>query len=212
MFYEGNFSRPAGLIYEDYIDDYPPEGHLVKPFEIPPEWPRYIGVDFGGVHTAVVWLALDVGAGVLYAYRESLTGGKTSREHAAGVRAAAQGENFQGGWGGAQSETQWRMDWADAGVMLLPPPVADVEVGIDRVIGLWRTRRLFVFDTLSRLRDELGTYSRKMGDDGQPTEQIDSKQEFHLLDALRYVVLGLTAPTAPEEVVVYEDRVYVSTF
>ena len=36
--------------------------------------------------------------------------------------------------------------------------------------------------------DELLSYSRKLDDLGQPTEQIEDKNDFHLLDALRYIV------------------------
>jgi hypothetical protein len=192
MFYEGQFVRPSGLIYEDYTDNYVEEGgHLVHPFSIPPEWPRYIGVDFGGAHTAILYLALDPARNIYYAYHESLEGGLTTKEHARRVRNRVEGTNFVTGWGGAQSETQWRRDWSQEGVHLLAPKIPDVEIGIDRVVGLFKTRRLHVFDTLSGLRDELGTYHRKMDESGQTTEQIADKETFHRLDSLRYLGMGL---------------------
>lgn len=213
MFYAGEFSRPAGLIYEDFADE-PRErgGHLVERFEIPPEWPRYVGVDFGGANTATIWLAWDPDTNVFYAYRESLEGSKTTSEHVASALANAEGENLIAGWGGAQSETQWRMDWAEHGLPLQPPIVPEVEIGIDRVIELFKTRRLFVFDDLCGLRDELGTYRRKLGDDGQPTEDIEDKNSFHRLDALRYVGLGVTMHPAGDELYVYDDRVSISPY
>ena len=213
MFYRGEFSRPAGLIYEDYIDDYRENGgHLVAPFEIPPEWPRYLGVDFGGAHTATLWLAWDPNTRVFYAYREGLAGGLTTREHVHRALEAAAGENLLGGWGGAKSEGQWRADWADNGIWLLEPTVPDVEIGIDRVIELFKTQRLFVFDTLAGLRDELGTYRRKMDDLGQPTEEIEDKATFHRLDALRYVCLGVSMRPAGRDIVTYEDRYSISPY
>jgi hypothetical protein len=213
MFYAGEFSRPAGLIYEDFTDDLRERGgHLVQRFAIPPEWPRYVGVDFGGAHTALIWLAYDPGAHVFYAYRESVEGGKTTREHVEQARERARGENLICGWGGAPSETQWRMDWGENGLPLLPPVVPDVEIGIDRAIELFKTKRLFVFDDLSGLRDELGTYRRKLDDAGQPTEEIENKNSFHRLDALRYVVLGVTMQPASDDYLVYEDRVSISRY
>jgi len=195
LFYRGHYAKPSGLIYADYRDE-PRElgGHLVQPFALPPEWPRYVGVDFGAVNTALVWLAHDPSANVYYAYRESLGGGKTTRDHVADALALAQGVNVRQWWAGAKSETQQRMDWRDAGIWTLEPPIADVEAGIDRVVAVFKASRLYVFDSLKGLRDELGTYQRQTDSHGEPTEAIRDKASFHRLDALRYVVQGIMAP------------------
>lgn len=190
MFYDGEFTRPAGLIYEDYVDDLN-GGQLVKPFDIPAEWPRYVGIDFGAVHTALVWLAEDVKHSAFYLYRESLEGGKTTHMHAEAAKEHAKTERVIRWSGGAKGETQQRMDWQHEGVPVKEPPFDDVEAGIDRVIALFKTRRLFVFDTCRGIRDELGTYSRKLNDMGQPTEDIKDKATFHYLDALRYNAIGI---------------------
>lgn len=187
MFYNGEFSRPAGMIYEDFDEAV----HLVDPMTLPAEWPRYVGIDFGAVHTALVWIAEDVERRAYYVYRESLEGGKSTEEHATGALAYAAHERVVGWYGGAKSESQQRMDWGAAGVGISEPPVADVEGGIDRVVALLKTRRLFVFRTCAGLRDEFGTYARELGPDGQATEKIKDKETFHRLDALRYVVAGM---------------------
>lgn len=184
MFYNGNFSRPAGLIYEDYDETI----HLVEPFEIPPEWPRYVGIDPGAVNTALLWVAENPEIGTYYLYRESLEGGKSTRQHAESALHLAKAENVVRWAGGAKSEEQFRMDWRAAGIPLQEPVIVDVEAGIDRVIELFKTKRLFVFKSLTGLRDELGTYSRELDDMGQPTEKIKDKETFHRLDALRYIV------------------------
>ena len=41
------------------------------------------------------------------------------------------------------------------------------------------------------VRDELGTYSREMSDEGEVTEKIKNKERFHRLDALRYIAQTL---------------------
>jgi hypothetical protein len=87
--------------------------------------------------------------------------------------------------GGAKSEDAQRYDWRLAGCPVMEPRITDVEAGIDRVIGLLKARRLFVFETLVHLRSELGTYSRELDDAGEPLEKIADKQKFHCLDALR---------------------------
>ncbi len=192
MFYDGQYDRPAGLIYTDFIDAYREDGgHKVRPFTIPPQWPRYVGIDFGAVHTATVWLAEDPAAHVYYLYRESLEGHKTTQQHAEEALAIARGTNVRTWHGGAKSETQQRMDWRAAGVPIQEPHIMSVEAGIDRVIALFKNFQLYVFDTCVGTLDELGTYSRVLGKDGQPTEKIRDKEEFHRLDGLRSVVAGL---------------------
>jgi hypothetical protein len=192
MFYRGLFSRPAGMIYGDYSDEYREEGgHKVHAFDLPAEWPRHVGIDFGAVNTALIWLARDPDANVFYLYSESLEGGKSTKEHVAAAQAKAHGVNVLTWHGGAKSETQQRMDWQEAGIYVLEPPVSDVESGIDKVIELFKTKRLFVFDSCVGLRDELGTYAREIGEDGQPTEKIRDKDTFHRLDGLRYVAIGV---------------------
>lgn len=195
MFFRGQLSRPAGLIYGDYLDTPRAEGgHLVHTFPLPPEWPRHLGVDFGGANTALVWVAHDPAANVYYLYDATLEGGLSTAEHVAGALAKSAGTNLRTAYGGAKSETQQRLDWQAAGLYLREPEVADVEAGIDRVIALLRGFRLYVFDTCRGVRDELGTYSRELDAQGQPTEKIKDKAAFHRLDALRYVAQGLSAP------------------
>jgi hypothetical protein len=197
LFYQGRFSRPAGMIYGDFIDAYREQGgHKVHPFTIPPEWPRYVGIDYGAVNTALVWLARDPAINAYYLYRESLEGGKTSAEHVRSARALAQGENVISWHGGSKSEKQQRWDWGEGsdGISVQEPPVSDVEAGIDRVIALFKTWRLFVFDTCAGVLDELGRYSRVLDELNQPTEKIANKETFHRLDALRYAAIGMTDP------------------
>jgi len=186
MFYRGMFERPAGLIYSDYDESV----HVVDPFPIPVEWPRQVGIDFGAVNTALVWLAEDAGRKAFYLYRESLEGNLTTAQHAAKAKEHARHERVTAWLGGAPSEKQQRMDWGAEGVQVQRPTISDVEAGLDRVISLFKQKRLFVFRTCSGIRDELGTYRRVLDAAGQPTEKIHDKEKFHRLDALRYVVSG----------------------
>lgn len=188
MFYLGEFDRPPSLIYLDYIDlPHQEGGHLVPDFAIPPEWPRYVGVDFGAVNTATLWVAHDPATNLLYAYRETHEGGMTTAEHCKAFLSAAAGENFVMAFGGSPSEQQQRWDWAENGVAVQQPHVGEVEIGIDRWIGLFKARRFYVFESLRLLRSQLGEYSRVMDAGGQITEKIKNKEQYHLLDCGRYV-------------------------
>lgn len=195
MFYLGQFERPAGLIYNAFIDKYDTDGgHKVKPFSIPGRWPRWVGADPGGANFAKVWLALDPDTGRYYLYRESLEGGKPTSQHAkeADELARNRGENVVMYFVGQKAETQARLDWASSGVYnVAEPPVHDVESGIDAVIEWFKTYRLFIFDTCIGVLDELGRYRRTLDERDEPTDEIENKNAFHRLDALRYVVVGL---------------------
>jgi hypothetical protein len=194
MFYMGEFSKPAGMIYSDFVDAYREDGgHLVKPFPLPSTWARTLGVDPGAVHTAKIWLAHDPREDVYYLYRSSLEGDKSTPEHVKDAvdLANANGEYINAWYVGAKAEKQVRMDYSAAGAIpVYEPPVADVEAGIDRVIQLFKERRLFIFDDCLGVLDEIARYSRETDEMGDVLEEIRNKKTFHHLDALRYAAAG----------------------
>jgi hypothetical protein len=182
MFYRGRFSRPAGLIY-DCFDDV---GDVIDPFPIPDEWPRLLGLDFGGVNTAGVFFAQEPGTGRLYLYREYLAGGRTASEHA---RALLEGEPGRPTtFGGSRSEGQWRQEFLAGGLPINVPPVSEVEVGIDRVYGAHRAHRVRVFRTCTGYLGQKRSYRRVVDARGEPTAAIDDKHAFHYMDAERYIL------------------------
>jgi len=212
MFYEGRFERPAGLIYSAFIDKYRHEGgHKVEPFRIPLEWPRWGGIDPGAVHHAKVWLAYDPATSVYYLYRESLQGEMSTSEHAEDIRSYSDAERVVLWFVGQKSEKQQRLDYEAAGLLnVAEPPIVDVESGIDHVIRLLKTYRLFVFDDCAGVLDELGSYRRKLDDNDQPTDAIHNKDRYHRLDALRYAVAGVEGEGYEVDEIVYDDSVRVT--
>jgi hypothetical protein len=185
MRYGGQFTKPAGLIYSCFEPSM-----IVEPFPVPDDWDRLVGVDFGGANTAVLYLAEDPDTDIWYCYHETLEGDKTSKEHAQQVRARLGNSSFSA-YGGSRSEGQQRRDWAVGGLALGEPRIPDVESGIDKVTELIKSGRLRVFRSVRGLRDEFGTYRRKLDDMGNPTDEIADKRKFHRLDALRYAMVGI---------------------
>lgn len=192
MFYLGEFSKPAGLIYDCFKDSM-----LVDPFPIPNDWGRILGVDFGGANTATLYLAEDYNTEKWYVYQEELEGGLSSKEHALKHRENLEGKEYQV-VGGAPGETQQRMDWGEGGLSVEQPLISDVEAGIDRVTELIKSDRLRVFRTCKGLRDELGSYRRKLDEAGNATDEILNKRKFHRLDALRYACSQVVSSSAVE--------------
>jgi len=187
-------------------------GQLVTPFEIPKDWDRIVGVDFGLVNTAIVWIAhnrhyipgslstLHGGPqSEYYVYRASLGGGITQEEWA---RKSLEYKEPVAMWlGGAPSENNHRQSWQMGGVGMIEPLISgDVEARLDHLIGIIRQDRMAVFDHLADLRTQAHTYSREM-DTGtnEPTDKINDKQKYHLIDAWGY---GATA--IPRKADVYE--------
>jgi hypothetical protein len=194
MFYRALFTKPAGLIYDVFDED----TQVVPDFIPPAEWPRAWGFDFGGVNTASVKLAKSP-EGIWHLYREYLAGGLTAKGHA--EQLVKNDEMPKQSYGGAGSEDNWRREFTQAGLTINRPPVSEVEVGIDRVYGLIKRHALVVCEGCERVLEELRTYSRKLDENSEPLEDIEDKNKFHLLDALRYIASAIEEPplTLPPE-------------
>jgi len=192
MMHRGRFSRPAGLIY----DCFDRNRHVVSPFAIPLEWPRYWGLDFGAVNCACVKLARDPATRKCYLYQAYWPGSKrTEAEHVSALLASDKRPERCAG--GAKSENDWRMKFAQAGLGVDPPLLTDVEAAIQVTWTMFATGDLLVFNTQEDFLDELESYSRVVDDSGNPTDQIDGKESYHRLDALRYITQYLGRASAP---------------
>lgn len=182
MMYRGRFTRPAGLIYDSFD-----EAHdLIPRFAIPDQWPRYLGLDFGAVNTAGMFYAAEPNTPNLYAYREYKAGSRTAKEHATAL--LEDEPHLPTAVGGSWSEDNWRAEFAAAGLPVSRPDVKEVEVGIDRVYGAHKRHEIKVFSDLAGYLDEKRSYSRVVDANGNPTDKIDNKSSYHLIDAERYIV------------------------
>lgn len=193
LFYRGLFTRPAGLIYDAFDETV----CKIKRFELPSEWPRYVGHDFGANNTAALWYAQDPGTGFLYLYREYLAGGLSAFDHAQRFISLSQGETIIRRAGGANHEDGWRESFTAAGWPIVNPRLHEVEAGINRVYGWHQQNKLFIFDDMTGYLDEKLSYSRKLEDNYQPTMEINNKAHFHKMDAERYL-LGDFSPETLE--------------
>ena len=186
MFHRGKFSRPAGAIY----DAFDHATHVVKPFEIPEDWPRYVGHDFGVNNTAALWIAVKPETQDVYVYREYLRGGLSTYEHVSNFLALSSKERIVRRVGGSQQEEGWRGDFSQAGWRIDKPTVREVDAGILKVYGFHKTNKLFIFRTCVNYLDEKQSYSYVLDEERnyQPTDKIENKERYHLMDAERYVL------------------------
>ena len=200
--YQGVFEKPAGLIYDAFDEAI----CCIPRFALPTSWPRYVGHDFGPNNTAAVWYAQDPVTGWLYVYRAYLAGGLSAFDHAQRFKQLSQGETVVKRVGGAHAEEGWRESFTAAGWPISEPRQREVEVGINTVYGWHKRNALFVFKDVVLYLDELMSYSRKLDDAYNPTEEIDNKSRFHLMDCARYIL----GDFGPERVVGNNQLVKVS--
>lgn len=196
MFYDGLVTRPAGLIY----DSFDPGKHVVPRFAIPTEWPRYLGLDFGSANTAGLFMAEEPRKDPkaprrIFAYREyGPVGGRDASDHRKYLLAGE--PQTPTTYGGAGSEDEWRQKFRNAGLLVFEPPMVGVDVGIDTVYGAFARDELMIFSDLEHTLDQLGRYTRELDANNDPTDKIEDKETFHLLDSLRYIGAHLWRPQA----------------
>ena len=204
LLYRGVFEKPAGMIYDSFDEAV----CSIPRFVLPEGWPRYVGHDFGPNNTAAVWYAQDPITGFLYVYRAYLQGGLSAYDHAQKFKEMSRGETVVKRVGGAHAEDGWRESFTGAGWPISEPRERGVEVGINTVYGWHKRNALFVFNDVGLYLDEKMSYSRKLDDAYQPTEEIDNKSRFHIMDSERY----LLSDFGPERVVGANQLVEVKRY
>lgn len=202
---DGIWAGQEGLVYEDFD----PAVHVVERFDVPAEWPRFVGADFGQRNaTVVLWAARDPESR-LYVYREVYETGRRASEMAPEVKRLSGDETIVSRWTDHQSE--YVAEWEAQGVYTEPADKA-VMAGIEAVqdaLALQADGKpsLFLFRDLLVRRDErlkeagkpcsvleeFPSYVWDKTADGKPIKEQPKKIDDHGMDALRYLVMGVKA-------------------
>lgn len=194
MMYDGEFTKPAGMIYDCWDNN----KNTCKRFEVPPTWRRRFGMDFGDVNLASVICAQDPKTKKVYIYRRYRPTQKTVADHVKAMRLGEKGR-FLSGSGGANHENDWRNMFSAAGLPIEKPNVSDLHAGIDIVYAWIKKGWLIVFDDLEDVISDLTGYSREVDEvSGEPTDEIENKEDYHLADAVRYLLSNIPFPGEEE--------------
>jgi len=178
MFFLGQFTKPLGLIYPDY--------EVVEPFEIPQNWHKVRGLDFGYNNpTAIIWLAKSP-EGVWYAYKEF----KKSEVDLDQLYEILKRENIITY---ADPELKQGLETLKRRGIKIRPAKKDVLAGISYVQGLFKQKRLKIFKSLTLTIAELNSYSWELDANDEPTDK-PRKENDHLMDALRYALFSYEPP------------------
>lgn len=195
-------SLGAGVIYP-----FPEDTFVIDPIPLRPEWKYTFGLDAdaGSGYTAIVWLAWDVDANMVYLYDEYKS---SARELSVHIDALRQRGMWMKGVGDAKNRIVTEYDSHQVIELYneaftkeklggnVEYPDKAVEAGIYNVYELIVPQRLKVFRKCAQFLSERRLYRRDIK--GQIVKKDD-----HLMDGLRYAVRsGLkraTVKPAPPE-------------
>lgn len=193
MFYRGLFTKPPNLVYPEFsLEEHVFDRSTWMP---DPSWSIYLGIDFGGRNTVVLIGVYDEDNEILYIADSLHLPNMPTEEQVRQTLAVLQEypNELVAAWGGTSGETQARYDWAESGIPVDGPPFKEIMPGINRVSMFLRTGRLKVASHLETMIREFRTYSYELDETGVINYlSIKSKSTYHHMDALRYLISGLS--------------------
>ena len=220
----GSFDSFEGQVYSEFRRD----AHVIKPFKIPDNWIRIVGIDHGYRNpSAWIWAAIDPD-GVVFVYREFYESGwlvseivkGNNRENKRGVFQLMQGEKIDV----AAIDPSVRNRSGVKGESILDEYMEHVpndfplimannkkELGIDRVKRYLKLDTkigkpmMYIFDNCTNLIEEMVKYRYEelsLSSVGKKAEKEEPRKiDDHALDALRYLIM-----TRPEPYVVKQEE------
>lgn len=218
----GSWDAFAGQIYSEFERG----KHVVKPFVIPPEWTRFVGLDQGYRNPAcAVWCAMDYDSNV-YVYREfyhaewiieEIVKGRADSGEPGLIKLNAS-DKIEGIWidpstkadRGKESDYTTYLEYIPKDWSLIPAN-NEVATGIDRIKQMLKPDqrtgkpRLYFFETCENLIEQMAQYRYEELTPGQEMnknmKESPVKKEDHAVDALRYAIMS-----RPEEPKVADMR------
>jgi hypothetical protein len=146
----GNWYVTPGAFFGD---DWNPKLHVVKPFRIPSDWPRFRMLDWGfKTHGCVLWGALDFDDN-LYVEREFSFRGMTAKEVAKHIKRI---EEESGLWAGGHSAITGPADtslWEERNGTGKSMAEEMADMGITWTMADKRSRQQNAWRVISRLKD-----------------------------------------------------------
>lgn len=203
---DGDWDTFAGQFFSEWSRT----RHVVRPFPVPAEWQRFIGVDYGyAAPWAVVWIAVDPDDRA-WLYRELYATKVGEADQARQILTVEDGERIRkrvgdpAMWAKTGTAPSVATAYANEGVRL-EPAQNDRVIGwqrvhtylgdmpacpIHRAQGLEYCPRLHVFESCINTTRTLPA----LPFDQRRAEDLDTHAEDHLADAARYVLMAISTP------------------
>lgn len=185
---KGLFAAFAGAVYKTFNRS----AHIIKPFKIPKEWPRYRAIDWGFNNPfACLWLARDPDRR-WYVYAEHYQARETLAYHAERIKQITGAEKYRATW--ADHDAQERYEFKKLGISTLAAK-KDVHLGIETVQAALKIQddgkpRLFIFKNCVNTCREMPSYKWAEGTEGRDPKDEPLKVNDHTPDCVRYCVYG----------------------
>lgn len=175
-----------------FFSEWDPKVHVTEPITIPKEWHRFVGIDFGiGAPFCALWGATDP-EGKVHIYRELYAKGMSPVEQAEQIKVLSGDERID--WFAADPSMFSRSGSGESvaqmydrhGLSLIPSNNAR-QAGWALLHDLLMSKKLVIHKNCVNLIRTLPSlnHSRRNPDD------LDTMQEDHAVDALRYLLLTL---------------------
>jgi len=190
---KGLFASFYGAVYKTFNRSI----HTIKPFEIPDEWPRWRGFDFGFTNPfACLWMAKDKDDN-WYVYREYYKAKTVIGEHIEYVIKHSAGENYQCSWADPENAEN-RKAMKDAGIVTRPAR-KNISQGIEIVQSKLKVKEdgkpsLFIFNTCRNTCREMAAYHYPKGTVSTNPKDVPLAKNDHTCDTLRYVLYSTDRP------------------
>jgi len=189
-------------IYEgQFFSTWNPDSHVIDAIELPSHWRRYVGIDYGyTAPMATYWLAVD-GDGIIYVYRELYARKLSSSDQALTIGEMTGEEKIE--WFACDPSMFSRSGSGEThaqiydrhGVSLIPASNKRVP-GWALIHEALANNRIKIFKNCTNLIRTIPTLTHARTN----PEDLDSNQEDHALDALRYCISTLRGLASPDRV------------
>lgn len=189
----GMFASFYGSVYKTYNRAV----HVIKPFDIPTQWRKYRGFDFGFTNPFVcLWLAQDKDDN-WYVYREYYKSQTGIQEHIRTVKRYSLGEQYIQSFADPENAED-RAEMKKAGI---PTKTArkDIARGIELVQSKLKVKgngkpSLYIFKGCRNTCRELPTYRYPKGSSSRNPMDIPQQKNDHTVDVVRYVLYSVEKP------------------
>lgn len=193
--YEGRWVAGEGTVYPEFDD----ARHVIKPFDIPADWPMYVAIDPGyDCPCAIVWIAVAPN-GCYYCIDEIYRGGMSVQQHVAGIHARNAGRTILRYYGDpnhcfsrtAQSVKSIASQMTECGIQLSPwPRATNITPGVNMVRNRLINGQIKIFSTCTNIIQEFQSWSFKRNASGEALAGDDQYEHGndHSLDCIRGLV------------------------
>lgn len=192
--YMGEFRKMSGLVYKKFDR----QTHVVEPSTIPIDGTYALGIDFGFTNpTAVVFVLIDRDDN-WWIFDEIYAPGMTT-EVAVNMIQTKMANHRYSTLVGDSAAAQEIANFANAGLQITPcPKVKDsIQSGIRMVNDKLKIQegtgrpKLFISKDCKNIIFEFESYHYPEDRDGRNSSEMPTKENDHLMDALRYLALSV---------------------